>query len=95
MALSDMESDVINELIRMSDSYTSIPSEEMYEILKESIKNASNGVAVTFYGRSYYRDTFFGGNYVTEELGRIASIVMCNTMRLVSLIFICYEYESK
>ena len=94
MALSDRESDVVNELIRMSDSYTSIPSDEMYQILKESIKNAENGVAHTFYDTLYYIVNF-GGHEVTNEVSHIASIVMCNTMRLVSLIFICYEYESK
>ena len=94
MALSDTETDVVNELIRMSDSYTYIPSDEMYDILKESIKNASNGVAGTFYDRLQYKKDF-GGNEVTEELGHIASIVMCNTMREVSKIFICYEYENK
>ena len=95
MALSgDAISDTVNRLIRMSDSYTSIPSKGMYDILKKSIENASNGVAGTFYDNVQYR-THFGGTEVTEELGRIASIVMCNTMRHVSIIFICYEYENE
>ena len=78
-----LDKNVIDDLMRMSIDYTFIPSDDMYHILMRSFKTSGTGVASTFFD-GVYSETYFCDTLMSDKISRLASIMMCNTMRTVS-----------
>ena len=75
---------VVDEIMKLSNSFTEIPNDEMYKIMMNRFQHVQNGVTKAFFPSNDPCTSYFGSINVTDAMNHLASITMCNTMRVVS-----------
>ena len=72
---------VFNDLIKMTESYTELPTDQMYNIMLDSFKKCEKGAF--FFNQNPRSTTLYAYTDVTKRVHHLAVASICNNMSQV------------